>query len=71
MNVCDKVAVSKEPDTFQLKSNWKEQPQIILRIHILLQVGYVYVTFIERFVHFFSLRFHEPMSLFLTVDRHD
>ena len=30
-----------------------------------------FVTFIERFVHFFSLRFQEPMSLLLTVDRHD
>ena len=30
-----------------------------------------YVTFIERFVHFFCLKSHEPMSLFLTVGRHD
>ena len=29
-----------------------------------------YVTFIERFVHFLCLRFHEPMSLF-SSDRHD
>ena len=30
----------------------------------------IYVTFIERFVHFFRLRFQEPMSLFLTVSWH-
>ena len=31
----------------------------------------VSVTFIERFVHFFRLRFQEPMSLFLTVGMTD
>ena len=30
----------------------------------------IHVTFIERFVHF-CLKSHEPMSLFLTVGRHD
>ena len=37
-----------------------------------LQDFHTHVTFIARFVHFVHcLKSHEPMSLFLTVGRHD
>ena len=44
-------------------------PKLDVMMILQMIIAIVGVTFIERFVHsfIFGLRFHEPMSLFLTV----